>query len=56
MKEIWFTLRNFCRYPLMMTGVSGADLLNLNWRIPPTPQEERTNGIAAKYSPDAVIW
>lgn len=30
------TLRDFCRNPLMMTGINTADLKNVNWEIPPT--------------------
>ena len=30
------TLRNFCRNPLMLTGINATDLKNINWRIPPT--------------------
>jgi hypothetical protein len=29
-------LRNFCRYPLMMTGISIRVLMKVDWRIPPT--------------------
>ena len=30
------TLRNFCRNPLLLTGITAADLRKINWRIPPT--------------------
>ena len=30
------TLRSFCRNPLMMTGITLADLKKINWRMPPT--------------------
>lgn len=30
------TLRSFCRNPLMMPRITAADLININWRIPPT--------------------
>jgi hypothetical protein len=30
------TLRNFCRNPLMMTGITATDLKKINWQIPPT--------------------
>ena len=30
------TLRNFCRNPLMMSGINTTDLKNINWRIPST--------------------
>lgn len=30
------TLRDFCRNPLMMTGINAADLKKINWQIPPT--------------------
>jgi hypothetical protein len=30
------TLRNYCRYPLMMTGVNISDLKRVNWYTPPT--------------------
>ena len=30
------TLRNLCRNPLMMTGITLADFKKINWRMPPT--------------------
>ncbi len=30
------TLRNYCRYPLMMTGVNTSDLKRVNWYTTPT--------------------
>lgn len=30
------TLRNYCRYPLMMTEVNGTGLKNVDWHTPPT--------------------
>ena len=30
------TLRDFCRNPLMMSGINAADLKKINWQIPPT--------------------
>jgi len=30
------TLRNFCRNPLMMTGITATDLKAIDWKIPPT--------------------
>ena len=29
-------LRNFCRNPLMMTGITATDLRKIDWRTPPT--------------------